>query len=83
MGVLAGSNRDDDLADLLARLDEAMGVGDLVEGEGSRDRGAKRPSKCACRDHLASILGMAVGRFRTDSGHPHYGDAQGDLRSCA
>src|SRR5258708_4641711 len=38
-----GSNRDDDLADLLAGLDEAMGVGDLVEGEGSRDRGPQGP----------------------------------------
>src|SRR5690348_12686146 len=38
-----GSERDDDFADLVARLHEAMGLGDLVEGEGSRDCGAQRP----------------------------------------
>src|ERR1700675_1590824 len=38
-----GSSGDDDFADLLARLDEAMGVSDPVERKGSWDRRRQRP----------------------------------------
>lgn len=36
------SDGDDDLADLLARLDEAVRIGDVVKGEGVGDRGPQR-----------------------------------------
>src|SRR5438105_161078 len=47
----------------------------------ARDRRPERSPKPARCYGRALVLGMVVGRLWTHSGHPHHGDAQGDLRS--
>src|SRR6266704_1040554 len=49
----------------------------------ARDCGPQRSPERAGSHRLVVVLGMAVGRLRTDPGHSHYGDAQSGLRSRA
>src|SRR5882672_3956159 len=73
-GSWRGSDRDDDLADLFARLDEAMGVCDLVEGEGAGDRRTQRPFGEAAANEALQRCKLGVVPHETGKGEAANGE---------
>src|ERR1700693_582505 len=64
------SHGDDDLSDLLARLDEAVRISDVVEGKGACDR---RPECPRCQTlvhellHRCKLMVVARERWQRDA----------------